>query len=72
MIQTRYAIRTPLPLPFGEAVREVTERLREEGFGVLTEIDVQRTMKEKLGDHCLFAACLDKPYACQRLGKHRA
>lgn len=49
MVQTRYAIRTTLPLPFEAAVQEVTEGLREEGFGVLTEVDVQRTMKEKLG-----------------------
>ncbi len=61
MVQTRYAIRTTLPLPFDEAVREVTERLREEGFGVLTEIDVRRTMKEKLGaefrEYVILGAC---------------
>ena len=61
MVQSRYAIRTTLPLPFDEAVREVTERLREEGFGVLTEIDVRRTMKEKLGaefrEYVILGAC---------------
>ncbi len=36
-------------LPYQEAVRRTTELLKEEGFGILTEIDVQKTMREKLG-----------------------
>ncbi len=35
---------------FDEAIETVTEELGREGFGVLTEIDVQATLKKKLGE----------------------
>lgn len=34
---------------FEDAVSRVTEELKKEGFGVLTEIDVKETLKKKLG-----------------------
>lgn len=34
---------------FGETVRRVRQALQEEGFGILSEIDVQAKLKEKLG-----------------------
>jgi uncharacterized protein (DUF302 family) len=34
---------------FDEVVSEVTDRLEEEGFGILSDIDVQEKFKEKLG-----------------------
>lgn len=36
-------------LSFARAIERVTEELRKEGFGVLTEIDVSATLKAKLG-----------------------
>ncbi|MFH1196166.1 MAG: DUF302 domain-containing protein [bacterium] len=35
-------------LSFDEAIQKVTEELKTEGFGVLTEIDVKETLKKKL------------------------
>ena len=44
-----YYFSTKLDLPFEETIAAVVEALKSEGFGVLTEIDVQATLKEKLG-----------------------
>jgi uncharacterized protein (DUF302 family) len=43
-----YAFRAKLNLPYEQAVAKATEALKEQGFGVLTEIDVQATLKKKL------------------------
>ena len=43
-----YAFSTTVATDFGQAVSRVTEELAKEGFGVLTEIDVQAVMKNKL------------------------
>ncbi len=45
---TRYGIGVTVPLPYERAVARIREELQKEGFGVLTEIDVQATLKKKL------------------------
>ena len=48
MEKSSYAIRKNLDIPYQEAIDKVTEGLKEQGFGVLTEIDVKATLKKKL------------------------
>jgi uncharacterized protein (DUF302 family) len=43
-----YAFSTVLDTSYEEAVTKVTDALKEEGFGVLTEIDVKATVTKKL------------------------
>ncbi len=67
---TTYTLCGTTSLPFAEAVARVRETLKEEGFGVLTEIDVQATLREKLGQdvapYLILGAC-NPPYAHRAL-----
>ncbi|WP_370414167.1 DUF302 domain-containing protein [Streptomyces fradiae] len=56
-----YGIPVTLDLPFADAVDRVRAALAEQGFGILTEIDVQATLKAKIGadieDYLILGAC---------------
>jgi uncharacterized protein (DUF302 family) len=55
------ALSTTLQTSFDDAVRRTREALAEQGFGVLTEIDVKATLKAKLNedmeDYLILGAC---------------
>ncbi|HSI88589.1 MAG TPA: DUF302 domain-containing protein, partial [Pyrinomonadaceae bacterium] len=61
MSKGSYGISRKVELGFEEAVSRVTETLKEEGFGVLTEIDLKAKFKEKLdkdfGEYKILGAC---------------
>lgn len=66
---SNYSFGGETELSFDEAVKRVTESMKEQGFGILTEIDAKKVLKEKLG--------LDRrPYkilgACNPQFAHRA
>lgn len=48
-VQASFHLSRTLDAPFEEIVDRVTAALKSEGFGVLTDIDVQATLKKKLG-----------------------
>lgn len=56
-----YARSITLDLPFAQALTKTREALAEQGFGVLTEIDVQATLRNKLGQdmepYVILGAC---------------
>jgi len=65
-----YLNKTVKGLTFEQAIDKVTEALKDEGFGILTEIDVSATLKKKLDvdfkPYHILGAC-NPPYAHQAL-----
>ena len=65
-----YYFSKTLDLSFDEAIVRITDELKKEGFGVLTEIDVKATLKKKLDvdfrNYRILGAC-NPPFAYQAL-----
>ena len=55
------AFEVTIDAPYADAVNQVIEALKQEGFGILTRIDVHDTLKEKLGvefrQYSILGAC---------------
>jgi uncharacterized protein (DUF302 family) len=69
-IMSYYFNKTLKNVTFDETIEKVTEALKKEGFGVLTEIDVKATLKKKLDvdfrNYRILGAC-NPPYAYEAL-----
>jgi uncharacterized protein (DUF302 family) len=65
-----YYFNTVLECSFDDAIERVTDELKREGFGILSEIDVQAALKKKLNvdfkKYKILGAC-NPPYAYQAL-----
>lgn len=65
-----YGIKKQVNHSFADTVTRVKEDLSKQGFGILTEIDVKKTLKNKLhvewGNYVILGAC-NPPFAFQAL-----
>ncbi|HVB41700.1 MAG TPA: DUF302 domain-containing protein [Streptosporangiaceae bacterium] len=70
----QYGITVRTAAPFEETVGKVRAALKEQGFGVLTEIDLAATLRAKVGaemeDYLILGAC-NPPLAQRALGADR-
>jgi uncharacterized protein (DUF302 family) len=66
----QYCFSKTITLSFENAIRKVTEALKAEGFGILTEIDLKATLKKKLDvdfyNYKILGAC-NPPFAYKAL-----
>ncbi|MBW6518096.1 MAG: DUF302 domain-containing protein [ANME-2 cluster archaeon] len=69
-----YTYKRTIAKGYADTVAKVREALKNEGFGVLTEIDVKQTLKTKLNvdfeDHIILGAC-NPPFAYRALTAER-
>ncbi len=70
-MQNRYGFGKAVDMSFEAALKKVSEELAKEGFGILTEIDVQATLKKKLDadmrPYRILGAC-NPPFAHRAIG----
>ncbi len=69
-----YGYKRQLNISFEEALRKTKEELQKEGFGVLTEIDVKATLKNKLNvdyDNYLILGACNPSFAYQALQEEK-
>lgn len=70
--KTAYAFGKSIDAPFGEVEQKVRQELAKEGFGILSEINVQDKFKEKLGkdfrEYVILGAC-NPPLAWEAFAK---
>lgn len=70
MLHMNYYYKKEVPLPFNDAVEKTRSELANEGFGILTEIDVKATFKKKLDkeyDNYIILGACNPPFAYQAL-----
>ena len=73
-METKLSFEVVLDQPYQQAIETVTDALKVEGFGILTQIDVKATLKEKIGEdfrpYVILGAC--NPQLAHRALTHHA
>lgn len=61
MLPMEYHLSKKVPLQFDDAIDNITEQLRREGFGIITTIDLKKTFRDKLNttfrNYTILGAC---------------